>query len=625
MLSSPRAKKTCFGIHEEVCPAYHKTLHFIGASHQCAACSNTIKAHNKRHFEIAEIIQAIHRLEGSASKDSPLHNNKRKGKKRDTSKPDSSDSIDVHVDGVDGEPEAVWDSNSSTLNNDDEGRERNQWSQAMESADVRKAAKAERKAAKNQVLFDVISQGDLAVVEQAVHPEFEQASGASKGQGLVDNNTIDENIAYNANTFRWASLRQSVHAKKIAKNNGAKHRPNTAQDNEILAPIFATLGISTNLAKANKERKSLNAKLRAAILGDLVAFKNDQVETMQRMAGYWRYVNRRTYNEMVRNNEIWDWATGEKLPEITEEVELDVIEEQDENAEAGTPKGETEGHVPENWDDPDFELPAGQAELFLSPLFVSSSTSGAVERSDTPTKRSHAERDTNLDEEIESTRDRIPSTCISKLSFSPGRLAGQTLSLKILSPVSSHEHWERLPDESGDQTKEGSETLDGSLTPRSPFSPKTSNARTKKGFQGVKDTRVFAKAIRKASPPFNDTPGSPQPMRTLFAPPIQSKGTPDPLNRFGALNHETPAPCEEVKKVDLPLARSVVKIPAKTIVKTLTIHDEIDDWKTQHRSKGKNGAKGGPAVALRQQAAANVHARKLAGGKSFAAVVKKGL
>lgn len=269
--------------------------------------------------------------------------------------------------------------------------------------------------------------------------------------------------------------------------------------------------------------------------------------------------------------------------------------------------------MPENWDDPDFELPAGQAELYLSPLFVSSSTSGAVERSDTPTKQSHAERD------------RIPSICITKLSLSPGRLAGQTLTLKILSPIPSHEHWERLPDESGDQTKEGSETLDGSLTPRSPFSPKTSNARTEKGFQGVKDTRVFAKAIRKASPPFNDTPDSPQPMRTLFAPPIQGKGTPDPLNRFGALNHETPAPCEEVKKVDPPLARSVVKIPAKPIVKTLAIHDEIDDWKTQHRSKGKNGAKGGPAVALRQQAAANVHARKLAGSKSFAAVVKKGL
>ena len=33
----PRAKKTCIGNHEEVCTAYHKTLHFLGASHRCAA------------------------------------------------------------------------------------------------------------------------------------------------------------------------------------------------------------------------------------------------------------------------------------------------------------------------------------------------------------------------------------------------------------------------------------------------------------------------------------------------------------------------------------------------------------------------------------------------------------
>lgn len=59
------------------------------------------------------------------------------------------------------------------------------------------------------------------------------------------------------------------------------------QDNAILSQIFASLGISTNLSKASKECKSLDTKLRTAVLGDLVAFENDQVETMQSMAGYW--------------------------------------------------------------------------------------------------------------------------------------------------------------------------------------------------------------------------------------------------------------------------------------------------------------------------------------------------
>ena len=32
VLSSPRAKKTCFGVHEEVCIRYHFTLFYVGQS-----------------------------------------------------------------------------------------------------------------------------------------------------------------------------------------------------------------------------------------------------------------------------------------------------------------------------------------------------------------------------------------------------------------------------------------------------------------------------------------------------------------------------------------------------------------------------------------------------------------
>lgn len=512
----------------------------------------------------------------------------------------------MHAGGVDQGREIEWDNNSSTLNNDDDDlNERKQqcWSGGMENADARKAAKAERKAAKNQVLFEIITQQDLARVEEALHPESDQqASEISKGQGLADNRTIDENIAFNANTFKWSRLRQAVHVKKTAKNNGGKHRPNTSeQDDEILGPIFASLGMSTNLSKANKQRKSLDAKLRVAILGDLVAFKNDQVETMQRMAGYWRYANRRTYNEMVRNNDIWDWATGEKLPEITEEAELDAIEEQDETAEADALDGGT-GRISENWDGPDFEIPAGQNALSLTPLIDKLNTNRIVGRSDTLTKQSHGDRDTKLVEEID-------------------------LSFKALSPISSDEDRERLWNESGDHINEGSAALNSPSTPRSPVSPMTPNPKGlhEEGFQGVKDNRVLGKAIRKASPTLKDTPRVLQPIRDLLASPTRNRDTPDLLNRFGALNHETPAPCEEVKKVDPPVVKSVIRIPAKPIIKTLAIHDEKDDWKIMQRPKGKKGANGSPAIALREQAAVNVHAKKFAGGKSFAAVVKKGL
>ncbi len=490
----------------------------------------------------------------------------------------------------------------------------------MESPDARRAAKAERKAAKNQVLFDIVTQEELALVERALHPDLDQQTNPpSKGQGLANNRTIDENIAFNANVFKWGKLRQSIHAKKIAKNNGGKPKPNTPeQDNKILSPIFAQLGISTHL-KANRERKSLDSRLRAAILGDLTAYENDQVETMQRMAGYWRYANRHTYNEMVRNNEIWDWATGEKLPEM--EAELEIIEEEDENAEAGTRITGMASQIPENWDDPDFELPGDEMVLSLNPLVdgPNTNTNEKVDRSDPRTKPWHPDGYTNSDE-VYSTTDHIS---ISKLSFSPGCFSGQTLSVEVLSPLSSDETWERLQAESGD-----SRTLDKISTPRDPLSPKTPNPKAPldKGFQGLKDTRVFGLAIRKASPPLTNTPTPPQPTNPPSLPAAKKKNTPDPLNRFGALDHEVPAPCEEVKKADPDTpVKSIVKIPAKPIVKTLVIHDDQDDWTTMRRLKGKKGVKGGAAVALRENAAGNVQATKFAGGKSFAVVARRGV
>ena len=171
----------------------------------------------------------------------------------------------------------------------------------MESTGVRKAEKADRKAAKNQVLFDYITPAEVDLVKTALHPGSEQEGPAvSNGQGLADNHIIDDNIAFNAHTARWSKFRQSVCAKKSARTNDFKSKLTIPQhDNEALGPIFAILEISTNLLKATRERKSLDKKLRAAILGDLMAFRNDEVETMQRQAGYWRYVNRRTVRSII--------------------------------------------------------------------------------------------------------------------------------------------------------------------------------------------------------------------------------------------------------------------------------------------------------------------------------------
>ncbi|KAL2354500.1 hypothetical protein BJ546DRAFT_62322 [Cryomyces antarcticus] len=55
------------------------------------------------------------------------------------------------------------------------------------------------------------------------------------------------------------------------------------------------------------------------ICDDLAQARNELAETMMRKAGYWRYVNRKTYNAMVANNEILDWETRGRLTAIVED------------------------------------------------------------------------------------------------------------------------------------------------------------------------------------------------------------------------------------------------------------------------------------------------------------------
>ena len=76
-------------------------------------------------------------------------------------------------------------------------------------------------------------------------------------------------------------------------------------------------------------------RLITAITEDVTAYQNEQAETMGRTAGYWRYVSKRTYNFMVRNNKIWDWATGEKLYEL-DDADEDALED-DERTLVGSP------------------------------------------------------------------------------------------------------------------------------------------------------------------------------------------------------------------------------------------------------------------------------------------------
>ncbi|KDB23128.1 hypothetical protein H109_04946 [Trichophyton interdigitale MR816] len=85
----------------------------------------------------------------------------------------------------------------------------------------------------------------------------------------------------------------------------------------IIREILAALNIRIDKDNADKDRKALLVKLGEAIFSDLGLLSNEAREIMRRSAGYWRFASRRTYNAMVRNSKIVNWETGEKLAEET--------------------------------------------------------------------------------------------------------------------------------------------------------------------------------------------------------------------------------------------------------------------------------------------------------------------
>ncbi|KAJ9293257.1 hypothetical protein DTO271G3_7980 [Paecilomyces variotii] len=87
-------------------------------------------------------------------------------------------------------------------------------------------------------------------------------------------------------------------------------------DTDIITGIICEFGIKPPFNEGTKERQRLLQELGSSIISDIEIVANEAKETLSRKEGYWRYANKRTYNEMVRNNELVNWETGEKLREL---------------------------------------------------------------------------------------------------------------------------------------------------------------------------------------------------------------------------------------------------------------------------------------------------------------------
>lgn len=461
----------------------------------------------------------------------PLYDKKRKARTR--SSRDHPGSSPASLDAVN-EEETEW-NDSSTLNDDEADSKRVRWTVNMETPVGKKAAKTEKKTIRNQAAVHIITDEDLKLVEDALHPDpivlSDRRIQNKDSQGLSNNSTIENNITYNSRTFKWP--RQGAHGKRLAKAQAITlRRPishSVQKDESLMASILGRLDLPHT--PLTKQRKALDGKLRAAIKADLIAYENEVAETMTRMAGYWRYVNRRTYNAMVQMNEIWDWATGEKLPEF-EETEL-VEEAEVEGAVTGAPaEEEIVTPLPEAYDE-DFKFPAGESGFGLA----SDIETDCEQNPPTPapvfafTFRYMATPDD-------------PSPVVNippkTLTYNPRRAPRPNLT-SAAPPRSS-------PAPPPFSTKHPAQNA--KKTPPTTPVPAKPNPDT---FANTKDTRILNKAIHPASTPPQPSPPpkqNPSPRLTLGASLPETHipgGTGQLHNSFGALSIETPAPREIIE------------------------------------------------------------------------------
>ena len=197
------------------------------------------------------------------------------------------------------------------------------------------AKKLEKEMSKKNHSVIVITPQLMRQIDETLHPPEGLLAGGlghtfkDNNNTLMSNSIIEANIRFNTSTFAYTSLRQTVHSKKLTKAHHALWLQDASStrmpDDSAIASMLASLEITSDVPSGSRERRMLVAKLKESIQNDLVIIDNEARDVMKRMAGYWRFANRRTYNHMIRNNELWDWSTGQKL-ELIEEEEAEKTE-----------------------------------------------------------------------------------------------------------------------------------------------------------------------------------------------------------------------------------------------------------------------------------------------------------
>ena len=309
---------TCFGKHVEPCQRYHQQLHFIQKSHECFGCATADEMHIKRHREIAHIVQSIRKYDDENTLS--MHGSSRR--KSNECKAVANSDLD-----------GVSDSLSQLSTTEQKPLTRKQ---------RKDAKKLTKKAIKLKTDSTNITKDEVDFISEAIHQKIvtgkgsnfiedghsPDADGEMKG---VTPEILENNIAFNKfqrNKFygkrnrtieeaRIYGLRDSTVCKRALSKTECvmpkkEIKVNLGPVKSLDISIFDRLGIPIHVGHDNsRKRKDLIKKLAVDIQADLDVIEREESETRIREAGFWRFVNRHTLENMRDLHEGFSWSTGE--------------------------------------------------------------------------------------------------------------------------------------------------------------------------------------------------------------------------------------------------------------------------------------------------------------------------
>ena len=207
-----------------------------------------------------------------------------------------------------------------------------------------KAEKSISKASKNQQKHTVsVRREDIEAVARAIHGDDFGAT-SNDGHPLGTDKTIEQVVKRNLGFVSAIQEHRSALLESLAKERDitSKNRQSQRSENDeaelldmrermedLVVAVLRKIGVhsasptlafnapATNgfgtLGSGKRTKAAIVQKLSAAIAEDIENHENEQRQTYQRAAGFWRYANHEILVRLTEHAKKVNWATGEKI------------------------------------------------------------------------------------------------------------------------------------------------------------------------------------------------------------------------------------------------------------------------------------------------------------------------